>query len=179
MFVFILIFINILFFILIPYSSYDIFGLNILFFKEDFYWQILSSMFLHADLTHLILNMIVLFQFGLILEKQIKALNFILLYFIGGMATSILSLFYIYFAYIYFNQTINLIGASGAICVLMGYFAFLNKNSTKGLIVALLLMSFVPLLMGINIAWYGHIFGFVCGYIFAKLKNNFKIFKKY
>lgn len=171
MFVFILIFINILFFLLIPYSSYDLFGLNILFFKKDFYWQILSSMFLHANLTHLILNMIVLFQFGLILERKIKSLNFILLYLLGGTISSILSLFYIYFTYIYFNQTINLVGASSAICVLMGFYAFLDKHSTKGLIIALLLMSFVPLLMGVNIAWYGHIFGFICGYMFAKIKK--------
>lgn len=171
MFVFILIFINILFFLLIPYSSYDLFGLNILFFKKDFYWQILSSMFLHANLTHLILNMIVLFQFGLILERKIKSLNFILLYLLGGIISSILSLFYIYFAYIYFNQIINLVGASSAICVLMGFYAILDKHSTKGLIIALLLMSFVPLLMGVNIAWYGHIFGFICGYMFAKIKK--------
>lgn len=63
-------------------------------------------------------------------------------------------------------------GASGAICVLMGFYAFLDKTSTKGLVVAILLMSFLPLFMGINVAWYGHIFGFISGYTLAFLRRK-------
>ncbi|PCH32751.1 rhomboid family intramembrane serine protease [Campylobacter sp. 4] len=140
--------------------------MNILFFNGA-YWQLLSSMFLHGNLTHLILNMIVLLQFGRILETYLGALRFIFIYFIGGLLCSLLSVFYVK----YFGENINVIGASGAICVLIGFYAVLDKNSTKGLIVAILLMSFVPLLMGVNVAWYGHIFGFICGYILAKIKE--------
>ncbi len=68
-----LIFLNILCYFLISYDYYNILGLNILFFNGA-YWQLLSSMFLHGNLTHLILNMIVLFQFGRILETYIKPL---------------------------------------------------------------------------------------------------------
>ncbi|EAI3224150.1 rhomboid family intramembrane serine protease, partial [Campylobacter jejuni] len=93
------------------------------------------------------------------------------IYFIGGLLCSLLSVFYVYFDFKYFGENINVIGASGAICVLMGFYAVIDKNSTKGLIVAILLMSFVPLLMGVNVAWYGHIFGFMCGYILAKIKE--------
>ncbi|EGR7886070.1 rhomboid family intramembrane serine protease, partial [Campylobacter jejuni] len=63
MLTFFLIFLNILCYFLISYDYYNILGLNILFFNGA-YWQLLSSMFLHGNLTHLILNMIVLFQFG-------------------------------------------------------------------------------------------------------------------
>ena len=165
-----LIFINILFYFLIPYGYYNILGLNILFFKGA-YWQILSSMFMHGNLSHLILNMIVLFQFGRILEAYLSSKHFLLLYFIGGLFCSLLSAFYVYFAFSYLGKNINLIGASGAICVLMGYYAVLDTNSTKGLIIAILLMSFIPLFMGVNVAWYGHIFGFICGFVLAKLKR--------
>ncbi|HHW1541367.1 TPA: rhomboid family intramembrane serine protease, partial [Campylobacter coli] len=34
------------------------------------------------------------------------------------------------------------------------------------------LMSFAPLLMGVNVAWYGHIFGFICGYFLGKLRRK-------
>ncbi|ENK6083908.1 rhomboid family intramembrane serine protease [Campylobacter coli] len=165
MVVILLILLNILFYFTIPYGYYNLLGLNILFFKGA-YWQILSSMFMHGNLTHLILNMIVLFQFGRILESYLGALRFFLLYIIGGLMCSLLSAFY------YFGGMINLVGASGAICVLMGYYAFLDKSSTKGLIVAILLMSFAPLLMGVNVAWYGHIFGFICGYFLGKLRRK-------
>ncbi|MBZ7942984.1 rhomboid family intramembrane serine protease [Campylobacter sp. RM13744] len=161
-----LIFLNIIIYFITPYSTYSLFGLNILFFKGN-YWQILSSMFLHAGLTHLILNMIVLFQFGSILEKYLGKVYFLLIYFVGGILCSLLSAVYIYF----FDSSVNLIGASGAICVLMGYFAFLDRKSTLGIIIAILLMSFIPLMMGVNIAWYGHIFGFICGFILAKIMS--------
>ncbi|HED7567647.1 TPA: rhomboid family intramembrane serine protease [Campylobacter coli] len=171
MVVILLILLNILFYFTIPYGYYNLLGLNILFFKGA-YWQILSSMFMHGNLTHLILNMIVLFQFGRILESYLGALRFFLLYIIGGLMCSLLSAFYVYFSFYYFGGMINLVGASGAICVLMGYYAFLDKSSTKGLIVAILLMSFAPLLIGVNVAWYGHIFGFICGYFLGKLRRK-------
>ncbi len=171
MVVILLILINILFYFTIPYEYYSLLGLNILFFKGA-YWQILSSMFIHGNLTHLILNMIVLFQFGRILEPYLSAFRFFLLYIIGGIMCSILSAFYVYFSFNQLSEMINLVGASGAICVLMGYYAFLDKSSTKGLIVAILLMSFAPLLMGVNVAWYGHIFGFICGYFLGKLRRK-------
>lgn len=171
MIVILLILLNILLYFIIPYGYHNLLGLNILFFKGA-YWQILSSMFMHGNLTHLILNMIVLFQFGRILESYLGTFRFFLLYIIGGLMCSVLSAFYVYFSFYYLGEMINLVGASGAICVLMGYYAFLDKSSTKGLIIAILLMSFAPLLMGVNVAWYGHIFGFICGYFLGKLRRK-------
>nr|WP_215728793.1 rhomboid family intramembrane serine protease [Campylobacter vulpis] len=172
-----MIIINILVFVLQTWlfdtNFFDLyFSLNLLFFEENFFWQLLSSMFLHGNFTHLALNMIVLFGFGRILESHMGSVSFALLYFVGGLITSLLSAFYLLFAFEFLGQKIFLVGASGAICVLMGFYAFLDKNSTKGLVVAILLMSFLPLFMGINVAWYGHIFGFMSGYILAFLRRK-------
>lgn len=171
MVVYFLIALNLMIFVYANYlSSFNIdllLGLN-LFFFDSFYWQVLSSMFMHGNWTHLILNMIVLYQFGFLLENYLGWLKFTLLYLVGGVFCSLLSVFYLYLTY---NGTlINLVGASGAIFVLMGFYAFLDKSATKGLIIAGLLMSFAPIFMGVNVAWYSHIFGFICGYIFAKFK---------
>lgn len=173
----ILIILNVLIFILQKWVFYEqdfiaFFSLNILFFREYFFWQSLSSMFMHVNFTHLILNMIVLYQFGRILENFLGRVQFILLYIVGGIFCSFLSAIYVLFAFNFFGENIILVGASGAICVLMGYYAFWDKSSTKGLIIAILLMSFVPLFMGINVAWYGHIFGFICGYFWAFLRRK-------
>ncbi|MCX2682941.1 rhomboid family intramembrane serine protease [Campylobacter sp. MIT 21-1685] len=167
-----LILINIIFYFTVPYNYYSLFGLNILFFKKDAFWQIASALFLHANLTHLILNMIVLFQFGKILENCLGSFKFCLLYITGGLLCSFLSACYIYFIFLTSNEFVNVVGASGVICVLMGYYAVLDANSLKGLFIVVMLMSFVPLLMGINVAWYAHIFGFICGFILAKLKEK-------
>ncbi|MDO4673923.1 rhomboid family intramembrane serine protease [Campylobacter sp.] len=149
-----------------------LFSLNLLFFKEGFFWQPLSSMFLHGNFAHLALNMVVLFQFGRILEALLGRVRFALLYLVGGVLCSLLCALYLLFAFEIGWQKISLVGASGAICVLMGFYAFWEKSSTKGLLVALLLMSFVPLFMGVNVAWYGHIFGFFCGYFWAFLRRK-------
>lgn len=144
------------------YFSY-IFGLNMLFFIKHYYFQSLSSMFLHANWTHLGFNMIMLFQFGLLLERILGTFNFLIFYLLGGILTSLLSLPYIYF----FDQNANIIGASGAICVLMGFYSRLDSSAFKGLLIAILLMSFLPLIMGIKVAWFAHIIGFFLGYILA------------
>lgn len=165
-----LIALNVIFYFLTT-SEYKAFlGLNVFCFKEGFYWQILTTMFMHGGLAHLALNMIVLYQFGTILERYLGSWRFALLYLIGGLVCSLLSAIFVYFQTLYTHVFINVVGASGAIYVLMGYYAFVDKSSTKGLIVAILLMSFVPIFMGVNIAWYAHIFGFICGYVLAKLQ---------
>lgn len=165
--VIILICVNVLCFWLVPKDDYLMLSLNLFFFK-GLWWQLLSSMFLHANLTHLILNMIVLFQFGQILEKFLGFFRFMFLYLLGGLICSLLSAFWLYFEAFVFEDFSSVVGASGAICVLMGFYAFLDKRARWGLLIALLLMSFVPIFMGVNIAWYAHIFGFLCGFLMAK-----------
>ena len=146
-------------------------GLNALCFSDGFWWQPITTMFMHGGIAHLALNMIVLWQFGSVLERYLGSLRFGALYLVGGVACSLLSAVYVYIETIRTGHFVNVVGASGAICVLMGYYAFVDKHSAKGLVVALLLMSFAPIFMGINIAWYAHIFGFICGYGLAKLRN--------
>lgn len=143
-----------------------IFGLNMLFFQEKLYFQPLSSLFTHANIEHLIMNMLVLWQFGNMLETYIGKLKFFFLYFIGGILTSICTLGYIY----YISDIGNVVGASGAISVLFGYIAYKDIAQRYGLILLILLISFVPLLFGYHIAWYSHLFGFAIGYIYSYIK---------
>lgn len=57
--------------------------------RENKWYQLLSSGFLHADMTHLLFNMITLFFFGPILEQTIGRLLFGLLYLSGLIVSSI------------------------------------------------------------------------------------------
>ena len=77
-------------------------------------------MFAHGGFGHIAMNMFVLYQFGNLIEKYRGKKEFLFIYFIGGVLTSLLSYLYIY----YLDNQVNLVGASGAICVLMGYIAF-------------------------------------------------------
>lgn len=72
-------------------------GLNMYFIKGSFFWQPLTSMFAHGGIGHLGMNMFVLYQFGNLIERFRGKKEFFLVYFIGGLLTSILSFVYIYF----------------------------------------------------------------------------------
>jgi membrane associated rhomboid family serine protease len=136
-------------------------GLNIYFFKYEFYYQLISTIFVHGGIAHILMNMFVLYQFGNMIEDAIGKFKFLLLYFVGGVLTSIGSLAYMYFS----EDWSNLVGASGAISVLLGWFALKDIYQRKGIIIWILLMSFAPLLLGLPIAWYSHLIGFVLGWI--------------
>ena len=139
------------------------FGLNqlILQYPSSFFYQLLSTMFTHGGIEHLLMNMIVLWQFGNLLEDYMGKVKFLILYFLGGILTSVGSLVYMVFT----NDYANIVGASGAISVIMGYFTLKSPSHRQGIIIWMLAISFLPLLFGMNVAWYSHLIGFVIGFI--------------
>lgn len=138
-----------------------IFGLNIYFFQAELYFQLLSTMFVHGGIAHILMNMFVLYQFGNMIERAIGVPKFLFLYFVGGVLTSIGSLAYMYTT----GNWANLVGASGAISVLLGWFALKDRYQRSGIIVWVLLISFAPLLLGLPVAWYAHLIGFALGWL--------------
>ena len=77
-------------------------------------WTFITAIFLHADITHLLFNMIALFFFGIYLEQRISKKNYILIFFIAGIIGNI---GYLLSAP---GSTIPGLGASGAIYGVMG-----------------------------------------------------------
>ena len=165
----ILIFITVVMYIIQINTSQGglLFGLNLYFLIYDFWWQPLSSMFAHGGIAHLGMNMFVLWQFGNLIEKEKKKKEIILLYLISGIATSLLSFAYIF----YLDNSVNLVGASGAICALLGYVAYYDKAQRSGIITWVLLISVAPLLIGLPIAWYAHFIGLAIGFIYALIRR--------
>lgn len=85
-----------------------------------------SYMFLHGGFGHLLGNMIFLWIVGSILELGCGRLSYIILYLTGGIAA--VWLFWLF----YMDNTVPLVGASGAIAGLMGAFAVLfGKTRVK------------------------------------------------
>lgn len=131
-------------------------------------------MFLHSGINHLLMNMAVLYGFGSMFERFFGSKKFALIYLVLGVATSLLSFVFVWFSTKY-GSAVNVVGASGAICVLFGIYAGLDKKNAMGMLIAVLAMSFLPILVGLNIAWYAHIIGFGLGYLYIKIrqKNGF------
>jgi rhomboid protease GluP len=144
-----------------------IFGLNLYFLVYDFWWQPLSSMFAHGGIAHLGMNMFVLWQFGNLIEKFRGKKEIVLLYLISGILTSLLSFSYIF----YLDNSVNIVGASGAICALLGYVAYYDKAQRSGIITWILLISVAPLIIGLPIAWYSHFIGLAIGFIYGFIRR--------
>ena len=79
-------------------------------------WRLITSVFLHGSLEHLVFNMFALALFGFILENIIGSKKLLLLFFAGGFFASFLSAFF-------YSSSL---GASGAICALIGTLAVLR-----------------------------------------------------
>lgn len=163
-----LIIINIIcYFLSIQFIDSNIFfGLNNLLFK-GFYWQPLTSMFMHGSFNHLAMNMVVLFQLGFLIEKRRGWKFFLFFYLIGGVLSALLSLIFM----IIFNLDHTLVGASGSLSVLLGFLACKDKELRYGLILMIVFVSFVPEFFGMQIAWYTHFIGFGLGYLYALIEN--------
>ena len=144
-----------------------IFGLNLYFLVYNFWWQPLSTIFAHGGIAHLGMNMFVLWQFGNLIERSRSSKELIALYLVTGIITSLLSFAYIY----YLDNYVNLVGASGAICALLGYVAYYDKAQRSGIITWVLLISVAPLIIGLPIAWYAHFIGLAVGFLYALIRR--------
>ena len=144
-----------------------LFGLNLYFLVYNFWWQPLSTIFAHGGIAHLGMNMFVLWQFGNLIERSSSSKELIALYLVTGIITSLLSFAYIY----YLDNYVNLVGASGAICALLGYVAYYDKAQRSGIITWVLLISVAPLIIGLPIAWYAHFIGLAVGFISGVIRR--------
>lgn len=134
------------------------------------WYRIFTHMFLHGHLLHLILNLYGLIVIGLDLEPHVGTRQFLLVYFLGGLAGALCSL--------YFNLFILGVGASGAIFALFGFglVVDIRRNLEENHPIAPVIVNFVVFL-GINILIAGplngdnaaHLGGALCGAVFGLL----------
>ena len=106
------------------------------FFNNYYFWTILTSMFMHASLLHLLANMFSLYFIGRFLETLIGKKRFFWLYLISGIFAGLL---FISFAFLFGNTELgsrlfgtmstSAVGASGAIFGIAGVLAFLTPRS--------------------------------------------------
>jgi len=82
-------------------------------------WMFVTSIFLHAGIDHILVNMIVLFYFGTYLERRVGPRSFLLVFFVSGIIGNI---GYMITSPDPFTPSL---GASGAIYGVMGALAVL------------------------------------------------------
>src|SRR2546425_11347910 len=87
-------------------------------------WQVVTYMFIHAGLFHIIFNMLALWMFGTELERIWGTRYFLKFYFVTGIGAGLLTVLFSWMPFAFAQQLYrsNIIGASGAIYgVLLAY----------------------------------------------------------
>jgi membrane associated rhomboid family serine protease len=142
-------------------------------------WQLVTYLFLHGGITHILFNMLALWMFGTPLEQQWGTRQFLKFYFYCGIAAGVCDVAINAMLGVWNTHTI---GASGAIFGLLLAFGVLYPNQT-------VLMSFlfpikakymvmiyagIELLLSIGpntgVSSVAHLGGMAFGYIYLKGK---------
>lgn len=134
------------------------------------YYRIVTSIFLHFGIQHLLNNMVMLGALGWNLEREIGKVRFLIIYFISGIAGNILSM---YLNIIHDVQVVSA-GASGAIFGLMGALVYvvianrgrLGRLSGRGMLILVFLSLYFGLTSSGVDNW-AHIGGLISGFILA------------
>ncbi|MBI2257421.1 MAG: rhomboid family intramembrane serine protease [Flavobacteriia bacterium] len=152
------------------------------------YYQLISHMFLHADWTHLLFNVISFYMFGEFLEIELAAaygsslayLHFFVLFFLGGLFSTLLPLIRNHT-----NPNYLSLGASGAVSSIVFATMLWQPQMELGLIflpgISIPAYIFAPLYLIFewyafrkgksNIAHDAHIGGSIFGIIYILLIN--------
>jgi membrane associated rhomboid family serine protease len=150
------------------------------------YYNLVTSMFMHAGWEHLLGNMLFLWVFGNNIEDYLGHIRFFIFYILGGIVAA--------YSHILTDpsSTIPMVGASGAISAVMGAYILLYPAArVKTLIWVVFYITLVDLpafvvlglwigyqvLLGMTdigrsgggTAWFAHIGGFIYGLLYMSL----------
>ena len=141
-------------------------------------WTIVTNLFMHAGLWHIIANMLTLYFFGTYLSRLIGEGKFLIVYFGGGILGNVL--------FILLGSPLSVaVGASGAVFALGGVLTVMRPKLRvfifpipvplplwTAVIGGFIILSFMP-----YIAWQAHlgglIVGLIAGYFFRRRERYF------
>ncbi|WP_392437265.1 rhomboid family intramembrane serine protease [Cruoricaptor ignavus] len=154
------------------------------------WWQVVTHMFMHGSLMHILFNMLTLLSFGPTIERLFGGKRFTLLYFLSGLGAFLLFNLWNYYLYTQAAGTAEgdailntpMVGASGAIFGVMTAFATLfpdtklyfmfipvpisAKYILPVIIVVSIYLGFSDQMSGI--AHFAHVGGAIVGWIMAR-----------
>jgi membrane associated rhomboid family serine protease len=141
-------------------------------------WTLITHMFVHGNLSHLLVNMIVLFFFGTELERRVGESKFLQIFIISGLVAAIGQMAVLPAGY--------MMGASGALFGVMGCLAviapeitvliyFVIPLSIRAAIVLFAVIDFALMGSADNIAHMAHITGLLAGLAYGgMLKDRYR-----
>jgi rhomboid protease GluP len=130
-----------------------------------FYYQLLTSMFIHADILHIGGNILFLLIFGLRAEDMFSLTEYMGIYLLGCLTGNLLTLA--------LGPNYISVGASGAIFALFGACIIYDRKTAQQSILGALIFAFFLFIINISEKGnlYAHlggiVFGLIIGYLLA------------
>lgn len=146
-------------------------------------WQLITYQFLHGNFSHILFNMFALWMFGMEVENLWGSRKFLYFYLICGVVAG---LFHLFVTPLIGGSPAPTIGASGAIYGVLAAFALFFPNryiflyffipvKAKYLIVFIILLDFLLVNSGDNVARIAHLGGALAGLVFILLDSSSQI----
>ncbi len=129
-------------------------------------WRLFTANWFHADILHLLSNMVGLLIFGLMLENAVLKWQYLLIYLCSGLIGNIASLFLA-------PPYVDSLGASGCIFGVLAASFIINRRFDPAAFGLGILFSifFVILSIAPNVDTWAHVFGalggIILGYVFS------------
>ncbi len=126
------------------------------------WWRLITAMFLHYGILHLLLNSMLLWQLGRYLEAELGPLRFIGLYLLAGLGGNVA-------AYVFTPQNQPAAGSSTAIFGLVLAMFVINRRLKRDIsaLIPLLVVNLLFTFSVPNISVAGHLGGLVVGGLVA------------
>lgn len=152
-------------------------------YTKFYLWELVSYMFLHGDILHIIFNMFILWMFGCEVERYWGFRDFMKYFFICGIGGGL------FHVILHASSIIPVIGASGAVYGILAAFAVLFPDRPimffpfpiviKAKYLVLIFIG-ISLLFGIwgsqnRIAHFAHLGGMIVGFIYLKFGRNINV----
>ena len=142
------------------------------------YHRVLTSMFMHFGISHLVNNMLILFILGAYLERAFGRIRYLLFYLSCGVGANLVSIGYDLFLEAEKGIPLNVVsaGASGAIFGLAGgllLVVLINKGRLEGLdtkrVIGMIALSLYLGFQNVETDDLAHVAGVVIGFFLAAL----------
>jgi rhomboid protease GluP len=174
----ILLIINIIVFILCSQTGELVYNIGSMdaqsVFIDHEYYRLVTAIFIHSDVEHIVSNMIFLFGLGQMIECAIGHARFLIIYMFSGLGASIISMLYSATSGTIYRS----VGASGAIFGLVGalFILVMVHNGRFGHISMrrFLFALFYMIYSGVRMQYVdnaAHIGGLICGIFIMALIN--------
>ena len=145
----------------------NMFGNNYELVQNGEFYRLFTCMFVHADILHILFNMIALYSIGPVVERYYGKSKFLLIYLVSGLLGSIFSGVFMTADSISIGASGAIFGLLGSICYFTYYYIATLQGILRGSIMPVIIINLVIGFLSSSIDLSAHIGGLIGGILIS------------